>query len=160
VDASAGVYNLDRAIRHSFGLPCQRYIEARARALAGAGAVVLVLGALALGGSVVGGHTPAVVIAVIGLPTALVALTLGIATMYRFSVGSTVRASQLLPGAACAALAVVASLAMFAAYLALSTRYAAVYGAFAGLVIGMVGIYLAVYAVLLGAVLSARLKTP
>jgi membrane protein len=156
--ASAGVYNLDRAIRYSFGLPRQRYVEARARALVGACVVVVLLGALALAGSLVGGHASAVVLAVVGAPTALVALTIGIATMYRFSVGPAVPAHQLLPGAACAAAAVVVSLALFTAYLALSTRYAAVYGTFAGLVIGMVGLYLAVYAVLLGAVVNARLK--
>lgn len=155
--ASAGVYNLDRAIRYSFGLPRQRYVEARARALAGAFAVVVVLGSLALGGTVVGSHASAVAIALVGVPSVLVALTLGVATLYRFSIGPTVRPRQLLPGAASAAVAVVVSLAAFAAYLALSTRYAAVYGAFAGVVIGMIGLYFAVYAVLLGAVLNAQL---
>lgn len=155
--ASAGVYNLDRAIRYSFGLPRQRYVEARARALAGAFAVVVVLGSLALAGTVVGSHASAVAIALVGVPSVLVALTLGVATLYRFSIGPTVRPRQLLPGAASAAVAVVVSLAAFAAYLALSTRYAAVYGAFAGVVIGMIGLYFAVYAVLLGAVLNAQL---
>jgi membrane protein len=155
--ASAGVYNLDRAIRYSFGLPRQRYVEARARALAGAFAVVVVLGSRALGGTVVGSHASAVAIALVGVPSVLVALTLGVATLYRFSIGPTVRPRQLLPGAASAAVAVVVSLAAFAAYLALSTRYAAVYGAFAGVVIGMIGLYFAVYAVLLGAVLNAQL---
>jgi membrane protein len=155
--ASAGVYNLDRAIRYSFGLPRQRYVEARARALAGAFAVVVVLGSLALAGTVVGSHASAVAIALVGVPSVLVALTLGVATLYRFSIGPTVRPRQLLPGAATAAVAVVVSLAAFAAYLALSTRYAAVYGAFAGVVIGMIGLYFAVYAVLLGAVLNAQL---
>jgi membrane protein len=155
--ASAGMHNLDRAIRYSFGLPRQRYVEARARALAGAFAVVVVLGSLALGGTVVGSHASAVAIALVGVPSVLVALTLGVATLYRFSIGPTVRPRQLLPGAASAAVAVVVSLAAFAAYLALSTRYAAVYGAFAGVVIGMIGLYFAVYAVLLGAVLNAQL---
>jgi membrane protein len=156
--ASAGVYNLDRAIRYSFGLPNQRYVEARARALAGACVVVVALGALALAGSLVGGHAPAVLLAVVGVPTALVALTVGIVTMYRFSVGPDVPLRRLLPGAACAAVAVVVALALFTLYLAFSTRYTAVYGTFTGLVIGMFGLYLAVYAVLLGAVVNARLK--
>ena len=155
--ASAGVYNLDRAIRYSFGLARQRYVEARARALGGAGLVVLVLGALALGASLVAGHAPVAVLAVIGIPTVLVGLTAAIATMYRFAVGPSVRVRQLLPGALGAAVAVVVSLAAFAAYLGLSTRFAASYGAFAGVVIGMFGLYLAVYAVLLGAVLNAHL---
>lgn len=156
--ASAGVYHLDRAIRSSFGLPRQRYAEARTRALAGACTLVAALGGLALGASVVIGHAPAVVMTVAAVPCALAALTAGIATMYRLSAGSTVRVRQLLPGAVCAAAGVVVSLGAFSAYVATSTRYAAVYGAFAGLVIGMIGLYLAVYAVLLGAVLNARLR--
>ena len=156
--ASGGVYNLDRAIRYSFGLPGQRYVEARARALAGACGVVVLLGALALVGSLVGGHAPAVLLAVVGAPTALLALTAGIVTMYLFSVGRAVPVRRLLPGAVFAATAVVVSLALFTTYLGLSTRFAAVYGTFAGLVIGMVGLYLAVYAVLLGAVINARLN--
>ena len=156
--ASAGVYNLDRAVRYSFGLPRQRYVETRARALAGACVVVVLLGTLALGGSIVGGAASGVVIVVVGVPLLLAALTIAIATMYRFSVGRSVGTRQLLPGAACASVAVVVSLAMFATYLAISPRYTAVYGAFAGLVIGMLSLYLAVYAVLLGAVLSSQLE--
>lgn len=158
--ASAGVFNLDRAIRYSFGLPRQRYVEARARALLGSGAVVVLLGAVALGGSVVWGHAPAPVIIGVGAPSVLVALTFAIAAMYRFSVGPSKRLRQLLPGAAAAGAAVVVSLGAFAAYLALSGRFAAVYGAFVGLVIGMIGVYLAVFAVLLGAVLNAKINPP
>jgi membrane protein len=155
--ASAGVYHLDRAIRYSFGLPHQRYVEARGRALAGAFAVVVVLGALALGGAAVGAHTSAAVLALIGVPLGLLALTLGIAGLYRLSVGPTVGLRQLLPGAGAAAVAVVASLVAFAVYVGLSSRFTAVYGAFAGVVIGMLGLYFAAYAVLLGAVLDAQL---
>jgi hypothetical protein len=46
--ASAGVYNLDRAIRVAYGLPPQRYLEARGRAFGGAVAVVVGLGLSAL----------------------------------------------------------------------------------------------------------------
>jgi len=153
--ASAGVYHLDRAIRYSFGLPHQRYVEARGRALGGAFAVVVVLGASALGGAVVGAHT--LVLALAGFPLGLLALTLGIAGLYRLSVGPTVGLRQLLPGAAAAAVAVVVALVAFAVYVGLSRRFTAVYGAFAGVVVGMLGLYLAAYAVLLGAVLDARL---
>jgi membrane protein len=156
--ASAGIYNLDRAIRYSFGLPHQRYVETRARALAGAFAVVVLLGSLALGAALVGARVPAVALALVGVPLVLAALTLGVAVLYRFAIGPTVRPRQLLPGAVFAALAVVVSLAAFAVYLALSSRFAAVYGAFAGAVIGMIGLYFAVYAVLLGAVLNAQLN--
>lgn len=155
--ASAGVYHLDRAIRYSFGLPHQRYVEARGRALGGAFAVVVVLGSLALGGAVVGGHASAVVIALVGVPCGLVALTLGIAGLYRLSVGPDVRLRQLLPGAAAAAVAVVVALVAFAVYLRLSSRFTALYGAFTGVVIGMLALYLAAYAILLGAVLDVQL---
>jgi uncharacterized BrkB/YihY/UPF0761 family membrane protein len=151
------VYNLDRAIRYSFGLPPERYVEARGRAVGGAFVVVVVLGSLALGGAVVGAHTSAVALALIGVPLGFVALTLGIAGLYRLSVGPAVRLRQLLPGAGAAAVAVVVSLVAFAAYVGLSRRFTAVYGAFAGVVIGMLGLYFAAYAVLLGAVLDAQL---
>jgi membrane protein len=154
--ASAGVYNLDRAIRYSFGMARQRYVEARARALGGAGIVVVALGALALGASLVAGRAPVGVVLAIGVPAVLVALVAAIATMYRFSIGPTVPARRHLPGALGAAVAVVGSLAAFTAYLGVSSRFAASYGAFAGLVIGMFGLYLAVYAVLLGAVYNAN----
>jgi membrane protein len=124
----------------------------------GAVVVVVVLGALALTASVVGGHAPPGVIAAVGVPASLAVLTVGITTLYWFSVGATVRARRLVPGAAFAALGVVVSLYGLASYLALSTRYTALYGAFAGLVIGMIGAYISVYAVLLGAVLDARLN--
>ena len=155
--ASAGVYNLDRAVRDAFGLPRQRYVEARGRAIVGAFVVVLVLGAAAIGASLV--HPPAVVAALVGVPVALVGVALAIVALYRFSVGPTVRARDLVPGALAAAAGVVVFLAGFAAYLALSTRFTAVYGAFTGAVIGMLGTYLAVYAVLLGAVLNMQLTT-
>ena len=45
----------------------------------------------------------------------------------------------------------------FAVYLRVSTRYTAIYGALAGTVIGMIGSYLSVYVVLIGAVLNAQL---
>ena len=155
--ASAGVYNLDRAIRDSFELPHQGYVEARGRAVGAAFAVVVVLGSLALGGAVLGAHTSATGLALVGVSLGLVALTLGIAGLYRLSVGSTVRWRQLLPGAATAAVAVVVALAAFTVYVGLSKRFTAVYGAFAGVVIGMIALYLAAYAILLGAVLDAQL---
>jgi membrane protein len=156
--ASAGVYNLDRAIRYSFGLPHERYVEARARALAGAFAVVILLGALALGGAVVGSRVSAVAVVLVGVPLVLVALTLGVAALYRLSIGPSVPPRQLLPGAAFAAVAVVVTLTAFTVYLGLSTHFTAVYGAFAGVAIAMLGLYFAAYAVLLGAVLNAELR--
>ena len=50
-------------------------------------------------------------------------------------------------------------LAGFGSYVAWSRHYTAVYGVFAGAVIGMIGIYMAVYVVLLGAVLNVQLAS-
>jgi membrane protein len=157
--ASAGVYNLDRAIRVAYGLPPQRFIEARGRALAGAVAVVVGLGLAALAISVVVGRSPSTAVVIIGVPIVLILITAGVAGLYRFSVGRGVRTRALLPGAAASSVGVVAVVAGFSAYVASSTHYTAVYGVFAGGVIAMVGTYLAVYVVLLGAVLNVQLAS-
>lgn len=155
--ASAGVYNLDRAIRDAYRLRRQSYFEARARALGGAIAVVVALGAMALAISVVVADSPAAVIVILGTPAALAVFTASVAVLYRFSVGDHVPARALLPGSVASAVGVVLVIGGFGAYVSMSTRYTAVYGASAGAVIGMVGTYLAVYVVLLGAVLNTQL---
>jgi membrane protein len=156
--ASAGVYNLDRAIRVAYGMPPQRYLEARGRALGGAVAVVVALGATALGVSVIVGHSPEAAVIIVGVPVLLAIVTAVVALVYRFSVGGGVVPTRaLLPGAFASALGVVGVLAAFSAYAAWSRHYTAVYGVFAGAVIGMLGTYLAVYVVLLGAVLNVQL---
>ena len=157
--ASAGVYNLDRAIRVAYGLPPQRYVEARGRALAGAVAVVIGLGLSALAISVLVGRSPAVAVVIILVPIVLVFIGAGVAVLYRFSVGGGVRLRALLPGAVASSVGVVAVAAGFGAYVASSRHYTAVYGVFAGLVIGMLGTYLAVYVILLGAVLNVQLTS-
>ncbi|HEY3833572.1 MAG TPA: YihY/virulence factor BrkB family protein [Acidimicrobiia bacterium] len=154
--ASAGVYNLDRAIRESYGLRPQRYVEARSRALLGAIGAVLLFGAAAvITSTVVAQSSP--LVAIVGALVALVAITVLVAALYRFSVGSHLTPRALMPGAIASAIGVVLVTFGFGAYVAVSKRYAAVYGAFAGIVIGMLAIYLAVYVVLLGAVLNMQL---
>jgi membrane protein len=155
--ASAGVYNLDRAIRVAYGLTPQRYAEARARALLGAVAVVIFLGVGALAISAAIGRSRAPAVALVGVPTLLVAVAAGVAALYRFSVGTKMGARALVPGAVASSVGVVAALAGFGAYVAWSKHYTAVYGVFAGAVIGMLGTYVAVYVVLVGAVLNAQL---
>jgi membrane protein len=157
--ASAGVYNLDRAIRVAYGLAPQRYADARARALLGAVAVVVLLGVGALGISAAVGQSRAPLVVLIAVPTLLVVVAAGVGALYRFSVGTSVGARALLPGAVASSLGVVSALAGFGAYVAWSKHYTAVYGVFAGAVVGMLGTYLAVYVVLLGAVLNARLSS-
>jgi membrane protein len=155
--ASAGVYNLDRAIRVAYGLAPQRYAEARGRALLGAVAVVVFLGLGALAVSAVVGRSRTPLVILVAVPGLLVVVAAGVAALYRFSVGGRVGGRALFPGMVASSVGVVATLAGFSAYVAWSKHYTAVYGVFAGAVIGMLGTYLAVYVVLLGAVLNARL---
>jgi membrane protein len=154
--ASAGVNHLDGAIREAYGLAPQRYIEARGRAFAGAVAVVLLLGLGAVVLPTMLARSTAVV-TVLGVPVALVSITVGVGALYRFSVAARVGMRAVLPGASASAIGVVLVTGGFGAYVDSSSKFTAVYGAFGGAVIGMLAIYLAVYVVLLGAVLNSRL---
>ena len=158
--ASAGVYNLNRAIRVAYGLAPQSYLEARARALVGAIVVVLALGVGALGISFVVSRSPGPVVVLLGVPALLAGIAAAVAVLYRFSVGGHIKVWTLLPGSVVSSVGVVALIAGFGIYAAWSKRYTAVYGVFAGAVIGMVATYLAVYVVLLGAVLNTQLRSP
>ena len=158
--ASAGVYNLDRAIRTAYGLPPSRYLRARGRALAGALVVVLVLGVIALLSEAAAAAlrlVPIVVAIVFGVPILLAIVAGVIAAAYRFSTGRLVGGRRVMPGAVTAAVGLLVVAAGFTAYLQFSTRYTAVYGALAGAVIGMTGTYLATYVVLIGAVINAQI---
>ena len=154
--ASAGVYNLDRSIRVAYGLPPQNYAEARVRALLGAVVVVVLLGLTAIAASVARARA-STLLPVVGVPLALLAFTLGVGALYRFAVGRHVGVRALLPGALASAIGVLLVTTGFTAYVATSTRYTAVYGSLAGVVIGMLGVYFVVYVVLLGAVLNTQL---
>jgi len=154
--ASAGIYNLDRAIRVAYGLPPQKYVEARGRAFLGAVAAVLLFGGSAVVLSTVLAQS-STILAVLGALLVLVLITVSVAALYRFSVGRHVAGRALLPGALASAIGVVVVTVGFGVYVAVSKRYAAVYGAFAGVVIGMLAIYFAVYVVLLGAVLNMQI---
>jgi membrane protein len=154
--ASAGVYNLDRAVRSAYGLPAQKYVEARGRAFVGAIVVVLLLGVTAVTASLVVARSSGL-LGLISVPLALIAITLAIAALYRFSVGRRVEARALVPGAIASGFGVVLVTTGFGYYVAASSRYTAVYGALAGVVIGMLAVYFAVYVVLLGAVLNMQL---
>jgi len=158
--ASAGVYNLDRAIRGAYGLPPVPYLRARGRALGGAVVAVILLGVLALlsaSAAVVVDYVPVAVAVVVGIPVLVATVAAASATMYRFAIGHHVGLRRLLPGGVLAAVGTLVVVAGFAGYLRESTHYTAVYGALAGAVVGMIGTYLATYMVLLGAVLNVQL---
>ena len=160
--ASGGIFNLERAIRTAYGLRPERYVDARGRALLGALGVVIALGALAFvsaGISGVVGHLPAVVSAGVGIPALMTFVTVTIAGLYRVSLPGRVGVRAVMPGSVASACGIALVVAGFSAYLRISTRYAAVYGALAGAVIVMIGTYLVVYVVLLGAVLNVQLAS-
>jgi len=158
--ASAGVYNLERAIRSAYGSTPEMYVRARGRALIGAVVVVLGVGVLALlstAAAVVGDSLPSYFAVALGVPLLVGLLAVVIVVLYRFSVGRKIKLGAQWPGALSASLGLVIVITGFGVYLRHSTRYTAVYGALAGTVIGMIGTYLSVYVVMLGAVLNAQL---
>ncbi len=155
--ASAGIYNLDRAIRDAYGLRRQRYVDARARSLAAAAILVVVLGAIALMTAATLAHSRGLLPLAVGVPSIFVCIVAALTGLYRFAVGQRMRLRALLPGAVAAAAGMIALLIGFGAYASASTHFTAVYGAFGAAVIGMVATYLAVYATLLGAVLNVVL---
>jgi membrane protein len=160
--ASAGVYNVDRAVRTAYGLPRQSYLDARWRAFLGSIVVVLVVGLIGFAVAEVSAisgqkHVPTPVVAAIGLPALLIAMIAMAAALYRFSVGEGAGIKAVLPGALTSAFGVVLVAAALAGYVRVSSHYTAVYGALAGAVIVMVGTYLAVFVVLIGAVLNVQL---
>ena len=120
--------------------------------------VVLTVGAGALGISIVVGHSPGPLIVILGLPVVLIGITGAVAFLYWFSVEGRVKVRLVLPGALTSSVGVVALIAGFGVYVAWSTRYTAVYGVFAGAVLGMVETYLAVYVILLGAVFNTQFR--
>ena len=161
--ASAGVYNLGRAIRVAFGLGPDKYLRARLRALAGAFGVVLALGLVAIISGAVSsllGSVPGVVVGIIGVPLLLVVVAVVVGGAYRFSIDHSVPLRDLLPGAVFSSVGLLLVGTGFGLYVALSTRYSAVYGALAGVAVAMIAAYLASYVVLIGAVISVELRAP
>jgi membrane protein len=154
---SAGFNHLDGAIRVAYGLPPQRYLEARGRTLLGTLAVVVLLGLVAVATPLVLGRS-SVALDVLGVALAIVGMTVVVGVLYRYSVSARLEVRATLPGALASAIGVVLVTAGFGIYVSFSPHYAAVYGAFAGAVIAMLAIYLAVYVVLLGAVLNVQLS--
>ena len=158
--ASAGIYNLERAIRAAYGLRPERYVDARKRAFAGAFITVIALGALAFLTAALSGtlaRVPIAVTAIVGIPALLAFLASGVAGLYRFSITTRVGFRAILPGSLTSAVGLALVAVGFTIYLHFSTHFTAVYGALAGAVIVMIGTYLAVYVVLLGAVLNVQI---
>jgi membrane protein len=154
--ASAGIYQLDNAIRAAYDLPPQRFVDARARAIVGALAAVVLLGLTAIALPLVVART-AWIATILAVPVALIAIAVTVAGFYRLSVGHRLGGRAVLPGAVLSAAGIVLVSVGFDVYVARSSKYTAVYGGFAGSVIAMLAAYLAVRVVLLGASLNAEL---
>lgn len=156
--ASAGIYNLDRAIRDAYGLPRQRYVDTRLRSFAEAAVAVVALGAIAITTAAVLGRAKGALGLVVEIPFVFVGIVAAVTGLYRFAVAQPVRLVALLPGSTAAAAGMMLVLVGFSAYASASTHFTAVYGVFGAAVIGMIATYLAVYATLLGALLNAELS--
>ncbi|MFM7597456.1 MAG: YhjD/YihY/BrkB family envelope integrity protein [Actinomycetota bacterium] len=91
---------------------------------------------------------------------ALGLLTAVLAGLFWFSTGHLAPRPLYLPGAAFGALGTTAVAIGFAIYLSFANTYEVFYGALAGGVILMLGVYLSAYTVLIGAVLNAQLRLP
>ncbi|MGI9196480.1 MAG: YihY/virulence factor BrkB family protein [Candidatus Nanopelagicales bacterium] len=162
---STGYYNFARAARLAYGLPPQAYLVARARAFVGAaagmlltaGAVIVAAVTLAYAGSQSGvwGILVSTVVAV-----AVIAVLSGVlAGLFRFSTGLRPPRPRYLPGAALGAVGTVGVFIGFGIYLDYAGNYKAIYGALAGAIILMLGVYFAAYIVLIGAVMNAQMST-
>ena len=156
--ASAGIYNLDRAVRDAYGLPRLRYVDTRMRSFAEAVTAVVALGAIALTIGAIVGRSRGIVVFAVGVPVLFVGLVAAVTGLYRLALARPVLLRALLPGAAAASAGMMVVLVGYGAYASASTHYTAVYGVFGGAVIGMIATYLAVYMTLLGALLNAELS--
>ncbi len=135
-------------------------MEARGRAFVAGFVAVLALGILGFVStavSVILAYVPGVLATIVGIPVLALFIACVAGALYRFSIGHSVGIRRLLPGAVSSAIGLVIVAIGFSLYLRWSTHYTAVYGALAGAVIGMIGTYLAIYVLLIGAVLNAQL---
>jgi membrane protein len=158
--ASAGVYNLGRAVRVAYGLGPDEYVRARLRALVGAFAIIVALGVVAIVSGEVSAllaTVPAVVVGIIGVPLLLVIVAAIVAGAYHFAIDDPIPLRDLAPGALFSSVGLLLVGTGFGAYVAASTRYTAVYGALAGVAVAMIASYLATYVVLIGAVINVQL---
>jgi membrane protein len=160
---SNGAYNLARAIRIAFEIPNLPYIKSRLRAFFGGIAAVIGLGLLAIAFVGIGrlneyltGVGQFVVSALVVWPLSFALLTGGIVTSYRFATAKSGRHLPALPGA-CFSTVTLALLAWGVSLTIAGLGTASpVYGIAAGAVSTLITAYLAMYLVLLGALINAH----
>lgn len=163
---SNGVYNLARAIQLSSGMPVRGYLRARLRGYVGAIVGVLAIGVLAFVVSYssilddeLTGVWQIVVMFFVVVPITLAGSLSMLVGVYWFALGRSMRIRSLVPGAVLATL----GLAGLQIVLNLIVRSfggsLAVYGIAAGVVSALVAVYLAIYIILLGAIVNANWPT-
>lgn len=160
---SNGAYNSARAIRIAFEIPNLPYIKSRLRAFFGGIAAVLGLGVLAAAFIGLGrlndymtGALQVVVSALLVWPLTFVLLTGGIVTAYRFATSKSGRHLPDLPGAVFSTVTLtLLAWGVSITFAGLGTA-SPVYGIAAGAVSTLITAYLAMYLVLLGALINAH----
>ncbi|MFM7211481.1 MAG: YihY/virulence factor BrkB family protein [Actinomycetota bacterium] len=162
---SAGYYNFSRGARLAYGLPPAPYLVARTRAFVGAAVGLLITAGAVVGAALALGYASRqsgawgfVVSAAVAV-TVLVVLVVLLVGLFRFSTGRQSPTPKYLPGAVLGAVGTVAIAIGFSIYVSYAGNYEVVYGALAGGIILMLGVYLSAYAVLIGAVLNAQWRT-
>ena len=158
---STGVYTFSRAVRLAYGQPPSPYLVTRAIAYVGAITTVILLGILLLvaaGLSAWAASLDAPLSRVIFGLEVLVGVALLTVILWVFFRLSTGRAHDIpyWPGATFGAVAVLVIVVGYGIYLQFATSYQAIYGALASTVILSIVSYVAMYAVLLGAVANAQ----
>lgn len=160
---SNGSYNLARAIRIAFEIPELPYVKSRARAFVGGIAVVIGLGVLAFAFAGLGrlndyltGIWQFLVSALVVWPLTFMLLTGGIVGSYRFATSKAGRHLPVVPGAVFSTVAL--AFLAWGVSLAIAGLGTAspVYGIAAGAVSTLITVYLAMYLVLLGALINAH----
>lgn len=158
---STGVYTFSRAVRLAYGQPPSPYLATRAIAYVGAITTVIVLGILLLAAAAISAWAASLDAplsgAIFGLEVlvGVALLTLILWVFFRLSTG---RAHDIpyWPGATFGAVAVLVIVVGYGIYLQFATSYQAIYGALASTVILSIVSYIAMYAILLGAVANAQ----
>ncbi len=158
---STGVYTFSRAVRLAYGQPPSPYLATRAIAYVGAITTVILLGILLLAAAGISAWAASLDAplsgAVFGLEV-LVGVALLTVILWVFFRLSTGRAHDIpyWPGATFGAVAVLVIVVGYGIYLQFATSYQAIYGALASTVILSIVSYVAMYAILLGAVANAQ----
>jgi membrane protein len=151
---STAMHHLVRGIQTAGGDPHRRPIVVRALAIGLAVGLILALGLLAW---VLDATT--LLRSIAGYLASAVVLSALTAAIYWLAAGRSMRYRDALPGAVLAAVGFVLIGGGLELYASLAGNLHLIYGAVAGLVVSMLGIWLAMYAVLLGALLNAEVRS-